>query len=170
MLSEVLSYTKNVGWLVLLPLAWNVAFSSRLPRRYSSDGPASTILATLSATENILRIFIFALPFFAPFELISYSQKLGITVFGVGLAIYFISWLPLIAAPDSKWSASAAGFLAPAYTPIVWLFGLALLMQRLHWESPYRWWFYLVLSIGFVLAHVSHAAIGFQRFSHGNSG
>jgi hypothetical protein len=72
----------------------------------------------------------------------------------------------LIAAPSSSWSLSAIGFLAPAYTPLVWLLGLALLMQRLHWRSPYRWWFYLTLSACFLATHISHAAIVFMRLRH----
>lgn len=124
----------------------------------------------LSATENALRIAVFALPFFAPFELVTKSQKVGLAVFGIGLAIYFISWLPLIAAPASRWSTSAVGFLAPAYTPLVWLLGLALLIQRLYWSVPYRWWYYLVLSIAFLGAHIGHVAIVFARLPLAPSG
>lgn len=119
----------------------------------------------LSATENVRRIGVLALPFFAPFELTSKAQKVGLAVFGAGLVIYCLSWLPLIAAPASRWSNSAIGFLAPAYTPLVWLLGLALLMRHLHWPSPYRWWFYVVLSIGFLGAHIGHAALVFARVS-----
>jgi hypothetical protein len=156
-------YTKNVGWLLVPVLVWNAALSSRLPESFSPAVFSSNIPALLSTTENTLRVVVFALPFFAPFELIAKLQKIGVAVFGVGLAIYFLSWLPLIASPNSSWSRSAAGFLAPAYTPLIWLLGLALLMQRLYWHSPYRWWLYLILSIGFIATHISHAAIVFNR-------
>jgi hypothetical protein len=69
--------------------------------------------------------------------------------------------------PDSAWSLSAIGFLAPAWTPLVWLLGLALLMQRLQWPSPYRWWHYLALSIAFLAAHIGHCAIVFSRLPVG---
>jgi hypothetical protein len=39
-------------------------------------------------------------------------------------------------------------------------------MQRLFWQSPYRWWVFLILSAGFLCAHVGHAAIVFGRISH----
>ena len=170
MLSHFVAYAKCAGLLVVLPMAWNAVMSSRLPRAYSPEVFSSNIPGVLSKTENTLRILVVALPFFAPLELISFAQKVGVATFGVGLTVYFVSWLPLIIVPNSAWSRSAAGFLAPAYTPIVWLIGLALLMQRLHWGSPYRWWFYLVLSVGFVAAHVTHAIIVFRRVSHANSG
>jgi hypothetical protein len=144
--------------------------SSRLPCAYSPEVFSSNIPGVLFKTENTLRILVVALPFFAPLELISFAQKIGVVTFSFGLIIYLISWLPLISAPNSRWSRSAVGFLAPAYTPIIWLIGLAMLMQRLHWVSPYRWWFYLVLSVSFVAAHVTHAVIVFRRVSHANSG
>jgi len=41
-------------------------------------------------------------------------------------------------------------------------------MQRLYWNSRYRWWLYLTLSIGFLAAHISHAAIVFTSLDfHG---
>jgi len=167
---HLLRYAKNVGWLLVPVMVWNAALSSRLPQSFSPAVFSSNIPALVSTTENTLRIVVFALPFFAPFELVAKLQKVGMVVFGVGLAIYFVSWLPLIAAPNSPWSRSAVGFLAPAYTPLVWLLGLALLMQPLYWQSPYRWWLYLTLSIGFLAAHISHAAIVFGRLPHASGG
>jgi hypothetical protein len=170
MLLHFVGYAKSAGLLVVLPIAWNMLMSSRLPRAYAPEVFSSNIPRALSNAENTLRILVVALPFFAPFELISSLQKAGIATFGVGLTIYFLSWIPLIIAPNSAWSRSAVGFLAPAYTPIVWLLGLALFMQRLHWQSPYRWWFYLVLSACFIAAHFTHAIIVFRRTSIVNSG
>jgi hypothetical protein len=142
---------------------------SRLPRAYSTEVFSFNIPGVLSKTENVLRFLVVAVPFFAPLELISSAQKIGLATFSVGLTIYFISWFPLIIVPNSAWSRSAAGFLAPAYTPIVWLIGLALLMQRLYCGSSYRWWFYLLLAVGFVAAHVTHAVIVYRRVTHANS-
>lgn len=160
---QLLRYLKNAGWLLVPVLLWNSALSSRLPNAFTAEAFMFSIPPLLSAAENVLRIAVFALPFFPPFELAINSQKVGVAVYGVGLAIYFISWLPLIAAPASWWSTSAVGFLAPAYTPLVWLLGLALLMRRLHWPSRYRWWYYVVLSIGFLGVHIGHVAIVFAR-------
>jgi hypothetical protein len=41
--------------------------------------------------------------------------------------------------------------------------GLALLGQRLYWGRFYRWWMFLVPAVGFVAAHVSHAALVYAR-------
>lgn len=156
-------YLKNAGWLLVPVLLWNAALSSRLPNAFTPEVFTFKIPHLLSATENALRVAVFAVPFFAPLEFTAKSQKVGVAVFGIGLALYFLSWLPLIAAPTSGWSTSAVGFLAPAYTPLGWLLGLSLLMRRLHWPVPYRWWFYLVLSIAFLAAHIGHVAIVFAR-------
>jgi hypothetical protein len=169
-LSQFVGYAKCVGLLVALPMAWNIIMAPCLPRAYAPETFSSNIPGLLTTTESTLRIMVVALPFLAPLELISSVQKMGAATFWVGLAIYVISWVPLIITPNSAWSRSAAGFLAPAYTPIIWLVGLALLMQRLQWASPYRWWFYLMLSVGFVAAHVTHAFIVFGRVSHTHSG
>ena len=167
---HLIQYGKNVGWLIVPVLLWNAFLTSRLPQSYSPEVFWFEIPPALSMSENTLRFFVIALPFFSPLEIVARSQKLGLAIFGAGLAIYFTSWLPLIYAPKSAWSISAIGFLAPAYTPIVWLFGLALLMQRLFWRSPYRWWVFLFLSLGFLAAHISHAAIVFGRVSNANVG
>lgn len=116
-----LRYAKNTGWLLVPVLLWNAALISRLPRAYSPEVFEFGIPAFLAVAENSLRVAVFALPFLAPFELVTKFHKIGIAVFGVGLAIYFMSWLPLISFPGSAWSLSAVGFLAPAYTPFVWL-------------------------------------------------
>ena len=49
------------------------------------------------------------------------------------------------------------GFVAPAYTPIVWLIGLGLIGRRLYVPSPFKPWMYVVLACGFVAFHVTHA-------------
>jgi len=166
MFPQLLRYTKNVGWLTVPVLLWNILVSSWLPNSFSPELFWFNIPPLLSGAENTLRIAVFALPFFAPFELINKSQKVGATIYGIGLTVYFLSWLSLIIMPNSHWSLSAIGFLAPAYTPFIWLLGIALLMRRLFWQSPYSWWFYLILSIGFLAAHISHVAIVFNRLPH----
>jgi hypothetical protein len=61
--------------------------------------------------------------------------------------IYFASWLPLIYARETAWSKSAAGLLAPAYTPLIWLAGIALVGGS---------WPYALASLLFVGLHVYH--------------
>jgi hypothetical protein len=52
------------------------------------------------------------------------------------MIIYFASWLLLIVRPDAAWSRSAAGLLAPAYTPLIWLAGIALVGGSWPYELP----------------------------------
>jgi hypothetical protein len=84
-------------------------------------------------------------------------------MYGVGTGLYLCAWLALLIAPHSTWAVSPAGFLAPAYTPLIWLVGLALLGQRLFWGRFYRWWMFLIPACGFVAVHVSHAALVYAR-------
>lgn len=72
--------------------------------------------------------------------------------------------------PIPPGSPSAVGFLAPADTPLLWLLGLALFMQRLFWRSPDRWWLCLAMALGFLGAHLSHVAIAFSRLTHASGG
>jgi hypothetical protein len=75
------------------------------------------------------------------------QSKIGIAVYLIGLVVYFASWVPLMVAPTSTWSNSLIGFLAPAYTPLLWLVGIYLIGG---------WWPYLVLSLVFVSVHIGH--------------
>lgn len=117
----------------------------------------------IAGVENTLRVMVFMLPFFMPLSTSAASQRVGLGLYVGGTLLYFASWLALITAPDAVWSMSAAGFLAPAYTPILWLAGLALLGRRLFWGRFYRWWMYLVLSASFLAAHLLHAVIVYAR-------
>ena len=66
-------------------------------------------------------------------------------------------------APQSQWSTSWLGFVAPAYTPLVWLAGLGLIGRRFYLPSPFRWWMYVGLACGFVAFHVTHTSIVYAR-------
>lgn len=149
----------SCGLLLLPILAWNIALIARLPSSISKPEVWRAIPPPLAFAENSLRILVFAVPFLMPLHVSTRRQKGGMALFVVGTLVYFASWLPLIAVPQSSWATSAAGFLAPAYTPVLWLLGLALLGQKLSWGSSYRPWMYAVLSMLFLAAHISHAII-----------
>ena len=81
-----------------------------------------------------------------------------------GVLIYIAAWGLLILAPDSSLARTPAAFLAPAYTPLLWLAGIALVGDRLFASRiSWRWWIYLVLSALFVAFHVGHAALIYER-------
>jgi hypothetical protein len=152
-------YLVSCGLLLVPILVWNIALIERLPSAISSSEVWGAIPQPLAFTENSLRVLVFAVPFFMPLHLSTKRQKRGMALFIVGTLVYFASWLLLIAAPQSSWATSAVGFLAPAYTPLLWLLGLSLLGSNLFWSSSYRPWMYAVLSLVFSVIHISHATI-----------
>ena len=152
-------YVITCGLLLLPALAWNVAFLDLLPPAISNPDIWRAIPQPLAIAENTLRILVFAVPFFMPLHVSTRRQRAGIAFFIVGTLVYFGSWLALIASPQSSWATSAAGFLAPAYTPALWLLGLALLAQEFSWGGTCRPWMYGTLSVLFLAVHISHATI-----------
>lgn len=159
----ILRYLYSCGLLLLPAMLWNVAFIDRLPPAIAGAEFWRDIPVPLALAENSLRLIVFALPFAMPLELSTPLHRRGLLVFVLGTLVYFVSWLVLMASPDSPWSRSAVGFLAPAYTPALWLIGLAMLGRRLYWGSYYRWWMYLLISGSFLVAHISHAGLVYGR-------
>lgn len=135
----------NCFWLLVPVLAWNIAFSAKLAHpAFKFDEAIPGWILTL---ENLLRVATMILPIFMPLRWDTVQSKLGIGIYFLGLVVYFASWIPLIVAPASGWSNSQPGFLAPAYTPLLWLVGMGLIAG---------WWPYLVLSVAFVGVHLMH--------------
>lgn len=91
-----------------------------------------------------------------PISLATRRQRMGLGLWVGGTAACFASWVAVLAWPDSAWSRSAIGFLAPAYLAYPWLVGIGMMSDRLHVRSPCRWWQYIVLSTAFVLFHAAH--------------
>ena len=80
-------------------------------------------------------------------------------MYALGVLVYFASWLPLIYSSAAAWSKSAAGLLAPAYTPLIWLAGIALVGG----SRPYA-----LASLLFVGLHVYHNILAHrQLWRHG---
>ena len=136
----------NCFWLLLPLLAWNVALAGGLPQRYALD---DAVPGWLGWTEAALRVLVFLGPLLLPLTLAQRHQRLGAGVFAVGTLVYFASWLPLLWAPESAWSRSLPGGLAPAYTPLAVFAGIALIG-----ESPA----YGAVAAAFVAAHVAVTA------------
>jgi len=102
-------------------------------------------------------------PIFMPAGIKSVVQLTGLALYISGALIYFISWIILICFPFSKWSRSKAGFLAPAYTPVLWLAGIGMMTGSFLWYDSY--WFsiiYMVLSAVFLIFHISHVLKAFE--------
>ena len=158
-------YVTNSMLLILPILAWNVIFATKLPVAYLPEIFQKDIPPFISVGENIFRLLIFIAPILMPLRIETQTQKLGLWLYLAGTAIYFISWLAQIYFPQSSWSLSAFGFLAPAYTPLIWLIGIGLIGNTLYFTSLYRSWMYIVTSILFIAFHISHALTVYVRNS-----
>lgn len=91
-------------------------------------------------------------------------QKTGLIIFLAGMLIYFTSWFFQIYDPASEWSQSLLGFMAPAYTTIIWFVGIGLIGNKAFIRIPYLSAIYIGFSILFVFFHSWHTYIIFQRF------
>ena len=152
------------GYIALLPIfIWNIFLTSKLPPAYDPILFNSNIPFFIVAGENIFRSIIFLLPLFFRLNLTSSLNKKGVIIFSFGVAVYFSSWLVLIYAPNSGWSNSILGFTAPAYTPIIWLVGLSLLVESYYLKCVYSKWHYILPSIAFLIFHVSHTVYVYNR-------
>ena len=144
----------NCFWLLLPIFVWNAVFTARLPQAgFKSDAgvPQSVLLA-----EQWLRIAVFIWPLLLPLRWQDQGSRAGWVLFAVGTLVYFVSWLPLLYLPETAWSKSAVGLLAQAYTPLLWLAGIALIGAS---------WPYALASLLFVGVHVYHNIL-----AHGLSG
>ena len=120
---------------------WNLAFTAKL----KMDEFGGKIPGWYDAGENILRAAAFAYPLIRSLDSSQALFMPGIILYAAGTALYFASWLPLMAERPASWMTSLAVQLAPAYTPILWLAGIALMAN-----SPLE----LGISVLFVAAHV----------------
>ena len=137
-------YALSCGLLPLPAAAWHIALARHLPPAFQPDQFSHGIPALLAFAENGLRVAVFVLPFLMPPDMGAPTAVRALLVFGAGTLLYFASWLALILRPGSGWSGSALGLAGPAWTPLFWLVGIALLRGRLFWGTFYRWWMYLV--------------------------
>ncbi|MBC8505100.1 MAG: hypothetical protein ISR58_18235 [Anaerolineales bacterium] len=135
----------NCLWLLIPLLIWNIILGPKLndPRLTADiNSPAWQLIA-----ENASRILVFALPLIIPMQLKDSMSKAGLIVYGIGTLIYFSTWLPLMLAPQSAWSLSAVGALAPFVTPLAVFMGIALIGHS---------WLYAVISLVFIFLHTFH--------------
>jgi len=162
-MDSLMSYLLNCLLLLLPIMAWNLIFASKLPWAYSEEVFSKNIPSFIASGENIFRLIVFILPVLMPLRIEMQSQKFGLWLYIAGTAIYFVSWLAQIYFPQSAWSLSAWGFLAPAYTPLIWLVGIGLIGSAFYFSSPYRSWMYIITSVVFLGFHLSHALTVYLR-------
>ena len=155
------------GFLFLIPvLFWNILLAKKLPEGFSSENFDKNVPPSLLMLENALRLVVMILPLFMPAGLDTPVRKAGWIIYTIGILLYFSSWLLQIFFPQSKWSRSKAGFLAPAYTPTVWLSGIGLATGSfLNFRSGWISLAYIVLSFIFLTIHCLHASTAYRNLS-----
>lgn len=163
MAGNILTYGANCFLLLVPVFIWNIWLARALPQPYSPEVFEDDIPGPLLLAENCLRLALFAFPLIMQLGLSSQQQRTGLAVYLVGILLYGSSWLVQIWAPKSPWSRSAAGFLAPAYTPAIWLVGIGMLGEDSFIEWPYRPQVYFVLAAAFVFVHTAHAFMAYRN-------
>lgn len=147
------------GFMTMVPvMIWDSLLTASLPPRYGTSAEWQAAHPALALGENLFRWLVVLLPLLMPIRLATRRQRIGSVVWVAGTAVYFASWVAVIAWPESAWSLSPIGFLAPAYLAFPWLAGIAMMSDRLSVRSPYRWWHYLALSAAFAAFHTAHFA------------
>ncbi|MBI5848933.1 MAG: hypothetical protein HZB31_13495 [Nitrospirae bacterium] len=157
--------TKNGVWLTFPPLVFSLLLMNHLPAALTQALFNKGIPNVLVNGENIGRLLVFALPMFFSIGISTKTQKRGLALYLAGVALYYLSYLALIVFPNSAWSTSMAGFVATAYTNLFWIIGLGLLGERFYFPERlrYRPVFYLAPAFIFLIFHVTHVVIVYQR-------
>ena len=149
--------------LVVPLLLFNAVFARRLPKAYEADVFGDQIPLWIRIGENITRTIVFALPFFMALNVRTLSQKTGFALYVIGAILYCLSWGVQIRYPQSPWCQSGWGFMAPAYTPLLWLVGIGLIGDTILLQVSYSRWTYIGLSVAFLTFHNVHAWIVYKR-------
>lgn len=152
-------------FLLLVPiLLWNIILTDYLPVAFSPVIFWKDIPDWVSFSENTLRIVIMVIPFIMILSIKSRKQKVGLTIYLIGTILYFLSWILLIIYPNSNWRKSVFGFMAPAYTPLIWLIGVGLIGSVSYFKIKHLTIIYILLSLLFISFHSLHTFIVFERF------
>jgi len=156
---------KNGIWLTLPALLFSLGFMNRLPAVLTPTLFNQGIPDLLASGESMVRILVFAMPAFFSIGISTKAQKQGLALYLAGIALYYLSYGALIIFPDSAWSTSMLGITATAYTNLFWMIGLGLLGERFYFLARlrYRSVFFITPVIVFLIFHITHAVIVYQR-------
>lgn len=163
--STIFKYLKNCFLLLIPIIIWNLAFRDLLPTPFTFEVFWDDIPGFVYWGENFFRILVFSFPLLMPLSLFTKKQKLGLVIYLLGTFIYFLSWRPLILYPASSWSTSLIGFIAPAFTPLVMLVGIALIGNKLFFGFRQSTIVYLLVSVVFTIFHTWHVMIVYSALN-----
>ena len=158
-----IKYLKNCFLLLIPILIWNLLLASHLPKVFQPEIFWNDIPSFISIPESIFRFVIMAAPAFMILSVKTRMQRIGLSIYLIGTALYFCSWLVLILNPDGDWSNSMIFLMAPAYLPILWLVGIGLIGDKSFFRIRHTSAIYIVFSILFIVFHCLHAYWVFMR-------
>jgi len=144
-------------------MVWNIIFADKLPTAFQPEIFWNNISPFLTYGENISRSILFIISFLMPLRVSTIAQKRGLVIYLIGTLLYFASWIALIYFPTCDFSNSILGFTAPAYTPLLWLFGIGLIGNSFYFELPFRHWFFISAATIFLIFHNCHTVIIYCR-------
>lgn len=156
-------YISSCLLLMVPPVAWNFLLADKLPPAFQPGIFLKDIPWLLSYGENTLRISLFVLAALMPLSIRTKIQQTGWIIYLTGLILYCLSWLPLVYQPENTWRVHVISFLAPAYTPLLWLTGIGLIGYRFYFRMRYRRWLFLALSLLFTVFHCVHTYLIYDR-------
>jgi hypothetical protein len=159
-------YLLNCFLLTIPILLWNIFLSAKLPLAYQPEFFWKDIPSILTYGENGSRIVLFLVTCLMPLQISTPEQKKGMLLYLTGTIIYFISWLLLIYFPESGWSQSVFGFMAPAYTPILWLIGIGLVGKSFYFKFEHARLIYFLIVAVFIVLHNMHTFLIYSRVSN----
>ncbi|WP_299347794.1 hypothetical protein [uncultured Maritalea sp.] len=157
-------WLRSCIWLWVPPLVASFAFWPNLGAAYQPKEFWRDIPPLLGLVENVSRFVVIALSVVMLLEWRGSTQRVGLFVYAIGLSLYICCQWAIVADPTGAWATSAIGFLAPAYTPIIWVIGIGLIGSRPVYDRiPWRNSVFFGLAGVFLAAHNAHAWLVFSR-------
>jgi hypothetical protein len=160
---EFKKYLFNCFLLTIPVLLWDYVFTDKLPKAFQPEIFWKDIPSFITYGENVSRLLMFVFISFMPLKIITNKQKNGLLLYIVGVLLYFAAWIILMYFPNTSWSNSVLGLLAPAYTPLVWLVGIGFIGDSLFFKIPYKRWLYFLVVIIFLIFHNWHTYLIYFR-------
>jgi hypothetical protein len=156
-------YFFNCFLLTIPILLWDYSFTHKLPKAFQPEIFWKDIPSFITYCENISRLIMFVFISFMPLKIIAKKQKMGLLLYVAGTLLYFTAWIILMYFPDTTWSSSVLGLLAPAYTPLLWLIGIGIIGDSLFFKIPYKRWLYFLIVLIFLIFHNWHTYLIYFR-------
>lgn len=165
-MSKPMTYLRSCIWLWVPPLVASFTLWPSLGAAYQPEEFWRDIPGVLGLVEHATRIAVIALSVIMVLEWRTPTQQWGMLVYLVGLALYIgCQWL-IVIDPTGPWARSVFGFLAPAYTPLIWMVGIGMIGERVMIPNlPWRRWIFYSLGAVFLGAHIAHASLVYLRLN-----